>query len=528
LVSVNPVFLGSWSEEFRPVKARLLGPLSDVFREQQPERTAERTLATNLLADYAADQPQVLADLVMDADEKQFAIIFTKLKERGEDGLSLLQGEVDKNPLPDGPEDAKEKLAKRQANAAVALLKMDQPARVWPLLKHSPDPRARTYLIHILAPLGADAMTVVRRLDKEADISIRRALILCLGEFDTTQLPAAERKPLIAKLLDLFRNEPDSGLHGAVEWLLRQKGWEQGDKLLEIDTQLQVDDKQLQVRQATDTRQWYVNTQGQTFVILHADKPFRMGAPDWKPDRNLLEPPHEQRIGRRIAIAAKEVTKAQFRHFQQANLDVRKFDNIEPYSRTDDSPQVAVDWYDAARYCNWLSKNEGIPKQQWCYEPNAQDEFAGGMKPAADYLQRSGYRLPTKAEWEYACRSDSQTSRYYGLSVKLLPKYAWFLDNSDNRAWPVGMQKPNDFGLFDMLGNAYEWCDDPYTSHAPPVASVSDDSGTITDVQDKVIRTLRGGSFVNLASYVRSASRDGSTPSFRAVAFGFRAARTYP
>ena len=165
LVSVNPVFLGLWSEEFRPVKARLLGPLSGVFRDHEPERTSERTLATNLLADYAADQPEVLADLVMDADEKQFAIIYPKLKERGEEGLPLLQGEI-KKPLPDTTEEAKEALAKRQANAAVALLKMNHAAEVWPLLKHSPDPRVRSYLIHSLAPLGADVTALVRRLGR--------------------------------------------------------------------------------------------------------------------------------------------------------------------------------------------------------------------------------------------------------------------------------------------------------------------------------------------------------------------------
>src|SRR5262249_23724134 len=76
LVSVNPVFLGVWSEGFRPVKARLLLPLAEVFRELQAERTAERTLATNLLADYAAGQPEALADLILDADEKQFAVVY--------------------------------------------------------------------------------------------------------------------------------------------------------------------------------------------------------------------------------------------------------------------------------------------------------------------------------------------------------------------------------------------------------------------------------------------------------------------
>ena len=95
LVLENPVFLGQWSEAFRPVRNRLLPRLCEIFRDHQPERTAERSLATNLLSDYAANQPKDLADLVMDADEKQFAAIFTKLKERGEEGLPLLQGEIE-------------------------------------------------------------------------------------------------------------------------------------------------------------------------------------------------------------------------------------------------------------------------------------------------------------------------------------------------------------------------------------------------------------------------------------------------
>src|SRR5262249_26576931 len=179
LVLENQVFLGQWSELFRPVKDSLLPPLGDVFRDRNPDRAAERTLATNLLMDYAADQPQVLADLLMDADEKQFAVVFPGLKKRGDDGVRILTSAMDSKLPADLPssDERREKLAKRQANAAVALLRLGQAERVWPLLKHSPDPRVRSYVIHRFGPLGADAGTIIKRLQEEPDVSIRRALI---------------------------------------------------------------------------------------------------------------------------------------------------------------------------------------------------------------------------------------------------------------------------------------------------------------------------------------------------------------
>ena len=91
------VYLGLWSEAFRPVRTnRCLPALASIYPRSPIAGKPERTLATNILADYAADQPQVLADLLMDADEKQFAVIYPKFKDRGEQGLPLLTGEIDK------------------------------------------------------------------------------------------------------------------------------------------------------------------------------------------------------------------------------------------------------------------------------------------------------------------------------------------------------------------------------------------------------------------------------------------------
>jgi formylglycine-generating enzyme required for sulfatase activity len=436
----------------------------------------------------------------------------------------------------------KETLAKRQAAAALALLRMGHPESVWPLLKHSPDPRLRSYLIDRLGPTGTDPALLLQQLHKETEPSVRRALLLALGEFGPQQLPLGQRELLVPELLDLYRFEPDPGLHAAVEWLLRH--WLQQHRLTEVQEEW-VKDLRLRQhlfeqarRQASSQRSaasasnsirphWYVNGQGQKMVVISGPLEFVMGSPAGEADREggpegTPELQHKRNIDRSYAIAAHEVTVEQFLKFRPDHAYSKK------WAATFDCPVNMVSWYDAAAYCNWLSEKEGIPPEEWCYDPDSTGKYQQGMKLRAGYLKRLGYRLPSEAEWEFACRAGTSTSRYYGETPELLDKYAWYVKNLKDRGMlPIGTLKPNDLGLFDVLGNGLEWCQEgvgPYS-----LGRGGNATNDIEDTQELLnlnTRMLRGGSFAHPAEFARSANRSGYVPSFRTTFVSFRLAKT--
>jgi hypothetical protein len=243
-LSDDPLYLGAWTEALKPVRGVLLGPLTAVFQGKDKQLVERRPAAASILADYAKDEPATLAELVVEADDRQLTTLLPVLRAQRKKVMPILEREVGRQPQPEVTEAARQTLARRQAGGALALARLGRVEALWPLLKQSPYPEARTRLVQRLQSAGVPVQTLEARLQAETDVSIRRALILALGEYSGEQIPEELRKRLVAKLLDWYRHDPDAGIHGAIDWLLRhgKEGptdrpldWGQAKTLAKID-----------------------------------------------------------------------------------------------------------------------------------------------------------------------------------------------------------------------------------------------------------------------------------------------------
>jgi len=441
--------------------------------------------------------------------------------------LRIFEAQLDLASSDNSTEPQNEVIAQRKARAAIALLQLGRPEKVWSLFKQARDERVRSYLINWSKPLGVDPQVVIQHWAVETEVSKRCALLLLLGEFPAEAWLEEQRQRLIEQLFKIFEKDSDPGLHAAAYWLLRK--WKCNDRLKAAIEHLRTNEAERRAGR-NGQRRWYINRQSQTFVIVDARGPFTMGSPEREPERDDNETQHQRMIGRRYAMAANPVTKGQFQTFLNDRPNVAKEqikkEILEKIVRTDDSPQIGMTWYEAADYCNWLSEKEGISEDQWCYVPNEEGKFAAGMRAKDKYLNLTGYRLPTEAEWEFACRAGTRTRFYFGQDDALLAKYAWYRANSSEGISPVARLKPNDFGLFDMLGNVWQWCECPALAYPESSQVAAVDSGSSGKVTNDLRAALRGGAYNNLTGHVRAAYRARYSPDMRQPSFGFRPAQT--
>ncbi len=281
---------------------------------------------------------------------------------------------------------------------------------------------------------------------------------------------------------------------------------------------------------AAETAAFFDKTYGKIFADPNA-----FTADACKPEH----PQHRVRITRPFYLGTYHVTRGQFRRFVADtgyktdaekykndmtwafNPETRDFDIKEGYSwrkvgfeQTDEHPVVCVSWNDAVAFCKWLSRKEG-----------------------------KTYRLPTEAEWEYACRAGTKTRYYSGDDPETLAKVGNIADAalkgkfpkastikaSDGYVFtsPVGKFKANAFELYDMHGNAWQWCADWYDEEYYAKSPANDPGGPVNEDPDNTLseHVLRGGCWVFGPTVARSAFRVGGPPELRGYGTGFRVAR---
>jgi formylglycine-generating enzyme required for sulfatase activity len=463
-VFIHDVQAVPWSQfshkiiEMAPYRGWVDSRLRELLRGSPADPELRARLALALLPSDPA-RANELAERLLACGPDEHRVIRAALRDYWTDVAAQLRAPVE-DPRSDSGQRTK---------AAAALIALDGPrtpaARAWSELGGAEVPDSRTELLDWLVRSQVEPTVLLRRLERETDPTIRRLLLQGLAELGDGP-PAVVPPAFLSSLVAIYRHDPDPGIHSSAAYLLRR--WGQGGLVQRLDAEL--------AGRPRENRRWFVNSLGQTMAVLGA-----IGSTE-------SAPPLHGRHPYQFAIATTETTLGQYQKFDPEHPSKRKDHNAARQTNPD-APADVVSYDDAARFCNWLSKEERLPPDQWCYLPG---DSNGHMVMVPDYRSRRGYRLPNLEEWEYAARAGTSTDRYFGQSLTHAVDYAWYDRNTQRHPEPVGLKRPNDFGLFDVLGNLAEWC---YNPEPPHWSGCQCKAPRGVDCREYRVVSLRGGSF---------------------------------
>jgi formylglycine-generating enzyme required for sulfatase activity/predicted Ser/Thr protein kinase len=379
-----------------------------------------------------------------------------------------------------------------------------------------PDPVQRTIFIDEFPAWHGNLEKLVTHCEKLSDPASRSALCMGVGSVPAVRLAPADTVAWKRVLSEWYQTAPDNVTHSAAGWALRQ--WSVDLPALARSTQPDKYDD------------WFVNSLGMTMLKIRPGQ-FMRQVLMTDPNNQITSHPQTVTLTRAFYLSDGEVTRGQFQHFLNDPQCPKeeKPENFQEGGKGDEYPQEGVNWHDSVLFCNWLSRKEGLVPS---YEPTGKKEIiAAGSKTEHDELRLAangtGYRLPTEAEWEYACRAGTTTDFASGTNVDLLRRYAVYSTGNSTGAVECMSKLPNGWGLFDMHGNAWEWCYDVFADY--PAGDFLDPTGPLEESRQATPepsdRVGRGGSWRINATSCRSAIRYADPPVYRMGRYGFRLAR---
>ncbi len=506
-------------EAMRPASRALLQPLEQrILDDQAPESL--RSAATSFFGEYVGSDFDRLTSVLLRVKGEQYMRLLAFVRANPSEFCDRLLPLISRPSDQSAEEGESDLVLDQRASAIVTLMHLGHAAeQAWELLEPSDDMRLRSFLTHRFAELRLPQQVLVKRIlwglqTPTESAGVLRALILSLGEY-RSPAPYA-RQTLMAPLIAAYRRHPDSGTHSSIALLLKRWGHADTVETMRLD---------LAGRPAVEGGTWFVNSEAITMAVIRDPPVFLMGSEESEPNRDPEERLHWRKIDRTFAIGTTEITANQFLRYANSDRNCG-YTHDTKYGPDPDGPAIAVTWLQAAKYCRWLSEIENVPKDQMCF-PEISEITEDMIIIPKDYLSRTGYRLPTDGEWEYACREGTVTVRFFGNSDELVGKYGWYIKNCDDRTWGAGKLLPNGLGLFDVYGNVWEWCVDRYGKL--PITSYEAPYVDVPKTERAKGYVLRGGSMTNRASVLRSAERDMlGTGHHRNHNVGFRIARTVP
>jgi len=415
--------------------------------------------------------------------------------------------------LPQAPE--RERQSRALANLVVAMARLNDMTALRELLSSSPalngdaslellQSEARMRILTGAVRQRVPASLVADLFLQEPGTVPRRRLALMLGDYRPDEWDQSTFQQLQDEIERYRRQATDPAIKSAADWCARQWG---------IHGELPGEASWKPARGDG----WFRNPLGIVMARVEPPREFPRGSPNWQASGSNETQIYVRGL-RPYYLASTETTVAQFARFTQDHPQDAVSGVVAQWSPDPDCPRTGVRWFTAARFCQWLSLQAGVPDDESFYPRIFSSEPDKYLPPDHDLPARRGYRLPLEVEWEFACRGGNPSQRSYGESIALLDFVAW---RGKERSYPVGRLRPNEFGFFDMLGNALEWCHENYRQYSLPDYPFIDPY-VLSDSSAERRVVMRGGSFESAPRELRSADRSASVPSNPRYTFGFR------